>query len=52
MNHNVELMRAKNIDGVNMIVTVTLDAQKLIVKGDCKGASNLKIIEIRRDEAL
>jgi hypothetical protein len=48
----IELVRMRNIDGVNMIVTITLDEHQLTISGDPKINRSVKIIEIPREEAM
>lgn len=52
LNSDIELMRIRNIDGFTMIVTVTMNKDLMIVKGDNKKSKEIRIIEIARDEAI
>lgn len=45
-------MRLRNVDGVNIIVTVKLTDRQMTIIGDLKTVKSIKIIEIPREEAL
>jgi len=45
-------MRIRNIGGVNMVVTVKLTSNKMIILGDHDRGNNIKTIEIPKDEAI
>lgn len=49
---DIEIMRLRNVDGTNMVITVKLDERWLTILGDLKTDKNVKIIEIPREEAL
>jgi hypothetical protein len=51
-NGCVELCRLKTIDGINFLVTIRLNEQKLHIFGDTKDKRDIKVIEIPRQEAL
>jgi hypothetical protein len=53
LSSDVEMMRIRTIDGVNMVVTIRLGTANLTILADLKrGAKDLKIIEVPREEAL
>lgn len=52
LGRDIELMRLRNVDGTNMVVTVKLDSKQLTILGDLKSDKSVKIIEIPREEAL
>jgi hypothetical protein len=53
LSSDVEMMRIRTIDGVNMVVTIRFGSANLTILADLKrGAKDLKIIEVPREEAL
>lgn len=52
LQKDVEMMRIRNFNGTNIIVTVRLGQDKLTVLGDLKRGKDVKIIEVPREEAM
>lgn len=49
LGKDIELMRLRNVNGTNMVVTVKLEEKQLTILGDLKADKNVKIIEIPRE---
>lgn len=49
---DIEMMRIRNIDGVNMVVTIKLNDTTLTILSDLRKGKDIKIIEVPRDEAM
>lgn len=52
LQKDVEMMRIRSFNGVNVIVTIRLGQDVLTILGDLKRGKDVKIIEIPRDEAM
>jgi hypothetical protein len=52
LQKDVEMMRIRNFNGTNIIVTVRLGQDKLTILGDLKRGKDVKIIEVPREEAM
>jgi hypothetical protein len=52
LQKDIEMMRIRNFDGTNIIVTIRLGQEKLTILGDMKQGKDVKIIEIPREEAM
>ncbi len=52
LQKDVEMMRIRNFNGTNIIVTVRLGVDKLTIMGDLKRGKEVKIIEVPREEAM
>lgn len=52
LQKDVEMMRIRSFNGVNVIVTIRLGPDVLTILGDLKRGKDVKIIEIPRDEAM
>lgn len=52
MNDEIEMMRIRKIDDINMVITVRLNSQHLAIIGDTKRGKDIKVIEVPRDEAI
>lgn len=44
LGSDIDMMRIRNIDGINMIVTLKLTEEKLSIVGDLKKGKDIKII--------
>lgn len=49
---DVEMMRIRSFNGINVIVTIRLGPDVLTILGDLKRGKDVKIIEIPREEAM
>ena len=52
LQKDVEMMRIRSFNGINVIVTIRLGPDVLTILGDLKRGKDVKIIEIPRDEAM
>lgn len=52
LQKDVEMMRIRNFNGTNIIVTIRLGQDKLTILGDLKRGKDVKIIEVPREEAM
>ncbi len=48
LERDVEMMRIRNFNGVNVIVTIRLGPEMLTILGDLKKGKDVKVIEIPR----
>lgn len=49
---DIEMMRIRNFNGANIIVTIRLSQDKLTILGDMKRGKDVKVIDVPRDEAM
>jgi len=44
MNDEIEMMRIRKIDEINMVITVKLNSEHLTIIGDTKRGKDIKVI--------